>query len=198
MTNIPRFLMIHTSDVKQDIVFDQFNSINTYHRDEKKFPISSLGYYIGYHYLITGNKIYQCRLDTDEGSHCDFKVNGVSMNFQSIGVCWGGDGDVELPNSALREHLRRCISDLMYKYDIPIDRVVFHRDYNNQGKTCPGTLFTRDYLLNFLQPPAGPKPITNMCVEEGKIIETQKQQIGRLQILVQSLLATIRSFFGRA
>lgn len=151
--NRPKYLLIHASDVGQDVLFDQLKSINAYHKKghpQAPFPLSSLGYYVGYHYLITGGKTYQTRLDGDVGAHCNNKVDGVSLNFQSIGICWGGDGDIELPNKSSREALRSLIRSLMTKYGISIDNVKFHRDYDQNGKTCPGTLFTRSYLLGIL------------------------------------------------
>lgn len=145
MKNTPTYIIVHTSDVLESRLYNQFSSINNYHRDIRFFTVSSLGYHTGYHYLITGGKKYQCRLDTDEGSHCNDKVNGTSMNFQSIGICWGGDGDLELPSTQNRILLAECIKEKMKQYNIPRDRVKFHRDFT-PSKTCPGTLFTQSYL----------------------------------------------------
>lgn len=160
MKNIQKYLILHTSDVLESRLYNQFNSINTYHRDVRYFPKSSLGYFVGYQYLITGGKLYQCRLDTDEGAHCNAQVEGLSMNFQSIGICWGGDGDLELPSQTHRKLLADLIKQKMKEYNIPRERVKFHRDYT-PSKTCPGTLFTQTYLDSLLyeQPPTPEKII---------------------------------------
>lgn len=160
MKNTPTYLLIHTSDVPENSVFNQLSSINAYHRDVRHFSKSSLGYHVGYQWLITGNKTYQCRLDTDEGAHCNNKLNGISMNFQSIGICWGGDGDIELPSATHRTLLAELIKEKMKQYNIPRDRVKFHRDFT-PSKTCPGTLFTQSYLDSILyeQPPTPEKII---------------------------------------
>jgi hypothetical protein len=151
MKNNPIFIMIHCTDVSEDQVFDQLKSVNAYHKDIRKFPISSLGYYVGYHYLITGGKIYQTRADTDIGAHCNYVYKGLSMNFQSISIGWGGDGDIELPSDTHRNLLKSLIGDLMKKYGVSIDKIIFHRNFNNNGKTCPGTLFTKEYMLELLR-----------------------------------------------
>ena len=149
MKNNIKYIILHTSDVLESVLYNQFNSINKYHKDDRKFPISSLGYYVGYHWLITGGKKYQCRLDTDEGAHCNQKESGTSLNFQSIGICWGGDGDLELPSSENRRLLAELIKEKMKEYNIPRNKVKFHRDFI-LWKTCPGTLFDSKYLDSLL------------------------------------------------
>lgn len=128
---------------------DQFLACNGWHKD-RGFPLSTLGYYVGYHRLITGDKNYQARIDTEEGAHCNQKVNGVSMNFQSLGVCIGFDGDTEYPTDIQANLLREQIWRWMDAYSIPIENVKFHREYAT-NKTCPGSLITKDWLTKLLQ-----------------------------------------------
>jgi hypothetical protein len=162
--NNPKYIIFHTSDVSYGISNNQYFSINTYHRDVRQFPVSSLGIYVGYHRLITGGKNIQCRLDTDEGAHCNQVKDGVSMNFQSLGVCIGFDGDVEYPTQADAIMLRDQIWAWQEKYNIPIDRVLFHRDFAT-NKTCPGKLITRDWLYQLLK--KVPKvPMSELVIEK--------------------------------
>lgn len=154
--NIPKYIVIHCSDVSEKIQYNQLNSINTYHRDERQFPLSTLGYWVGYHYLITGGEIYQCRLDSDEGAHCNQGFDGLtvypagsgkalSMNLQSIGICWGGDGDLEHPSTIHYNLLQKKIWDIQDKYNIPNMNVFFHRKFST-SKTCPGSLIIDEWL----------------------------------------------------
>lgn len=147
--NNPKYIIVHCSDVSYKISTNQFNSINTYHRDVRQFPRSKNGYYIGYHALITNNRLYRPKEDYEEGAHCNQHVGGLSMNFQSLGICIAFDGDVELPSKADEALLKQQIWKWQDKYNISNDRVLFHRDFA-KDKTCPGALITRSWLSNLL------------------------------------------------
>lgn len=179
MLNSPKYILLHCSDVSYTKIFDQFQSINNYHK-ERGFPISSLNYFIGYHRLITGDKNYQCRLDVDEGSHCNQKVNGVSMNFQSLSVCVGFDGDIEYPTAMQYALLQKQIWAWQDTWKIPNENVTFHRDYY-AFKTCPGMLITPEWLATLLKRPMTtsipPKPIESMCISEKAEITELKRQL---------------------
>lgn len=149
MVNKPKYIVVHCSDTSEKKLFNQLSSIDSYHKSQT-FPKGSLGHYVGYHYLVTGNKLYQCRLDTDEGAHCNQVVGGKSMNVQSLGICWGGDGDIEYPNPTHYALLKAKIQELQDKYKIPNDKVLYHRHFN-KSKTCPGVLLTDDYLKAILR-----------------------------------------------
>lgn len=147
------------------------------------FPVSSLGYYVGYHYLFTGDKEYQCRADTDEGAHCNQGFDGIrvyeagtydktkisTMNHQSIGLCLGFDGDIEYPSAIQYELLQKRVWQLQDKYNISNDNVYFHR-YFAKNKTCPGSLITQAWLDTLLRRPIvvplPPKPEDSLCVAE--------------------------------
>jgi hypothetical protein len=96
---------------------------------------------VGYHYLITGEREYKCRADTDVGAHCNQGYDGKtvyqpgtydstkikSMNYQSIGICVGFDGDIEYPTPIQYGLLQKRIWALQDKYNIPNENVKFHR-----------------------------------------------------------------------
>ncbi len=191
MINNNKYILIHCSDVKQNKIFDQFKSINQYHRDVRGFPKSSLGIYVGYHYLITGNKTYKCKEDWEVGAHCNMVIDGLSMNWQSIGVAIGFDGDLEYPTDTHLKLFKSLMDDLMIKYDIPIENIRFHRDYDVKGKTCPGILFTRMYLESILNPVKIPVSIEK-CNDEKSIIEIQQKQLSNLQKFISVLLSLIK------
>lgn len=192
--NKPNRIIVHCSDISEKVAYDQFNSINAYHRDERGFPKSSLGLYIGYHVLITGGKNYKCKEDIDIGAHCNQTINGLTINLQSLGICWGGDGDVEYPSSEHYRLLQAQIWAWQDKYNIPNDRVEFHRKWAT-AKTCPGSLLNNEWLKQLLTRPiinlnpqttVIPTKVDSCTVEKG-IIKDKDLQISRLQSLIALL-----------
>lgn len=181
MTNTPRSIIIHCSDVSYQTINDQFTSINNYHRNVRAFPRSSLGYYVGYHVLITGKQLYRCREDREEGAHCNKVRDGISMNFQSLGVCVGFDGDREMPRSEEITLLRAQLLEWQTRYDIPDSEIYFHRDFDS-AKTCPGSLVTRDWILALLHPLPSEKA---SCDNELRtIIKAKDEKISVLQSMI--------------
>lgn len=204
MKNYPKYIVIHCSDVSYRKLFDQFDNINNYHRDVKEFPISDLGFYVGYHALITGNAktqkyaIYKCKNDDEVGSHCNQGYDGInayspgsgialSMNFQSLGICMGFDGDIEMPPPDMYDLLRKQVWQWQDAYKIPSEKVFFHNFFTGKAKTCPGTLITDQWLKDLLTRPLpiSIDPKQNQCVDEKVVIDIQKKQIYNLQTLVQ-------------
>ncbi len=185
--NTPKYILIHCTDHPRSKIFDQFVSCNQWHKD-RGFPISSKGLYIGYHRLITGDKNYECRADTDEGAHCNQQVNGVLLNVHSLGVCIGFDGDVEEMTAMEYALLQKQIFEWQDKYKITDDNVRFHRDFA-VGKTCPGSIITKAWLKNLLVRPvvfqAPEKPVENMCIAQEKIIAEQKEKLAWYESIFQ-------------
>lgn len=170
--NEPKWIVIHTSDVATSVLANQFNSINRYH-EEQGFPKSSLGIFVGYHRLIDNGKNIHCRLDTDEGAHCNERVDGISMNFQSLGICVSFDGDIEPMKPKDYELLKEQVRSWQDQYDIPDERVKFHRDFK-PSKTCPGLLITEAWKQKLLE--RAPLP-TYSCVYENEEIERLKSEV---------------------
>lgn len=191
MKNNPRYIIIHCSDETEKSCYDQFDKINIYHRDERGFPISTLGYYIGYHRLITGGKNYKCKEDTDVGAHCNQLIDGLSINFQSLGICWGGDGDVEMPSETHYKLLREQVLAWMRQYSIKPENVRFHREYAIT-KTCPGSLLNKAWLDLLIKDDTIPQLKVESCVVERAIIEEQKKQIFNLQNLIKMITSLLK------
>lgn len=180
LKNEPKWILIHTSDYPRSKLYNQLTTCDGWHKD-RDFPKSSVGYYIGYHVLITGEKIYQTRLDTDEGAHCNQKVDGVSLNFQSLGVCIGFDGDIEPLTSMEYALLQKQVWEWQDKYKIPNENVKFHRFFATD-KTCPGFLIKDSWLTQLLTRPVPvvnipPKPTERMCVAQEKEIVALKKEV---------------------
>lgn len=188
MKNNPNTIIIHCTDYPRSKMADQFVACDGWHKD-RDFPLSSLGYYTGYQRMITGDKNYQARLDTDEGAHCNQKVNGLSMNFQSLGICMGLDGDIELPTTMEYALLQKQVWAWQDQYNISNEQVKFHRFYATE-KTCPGSLITDAWLKELLRRPVAvvaipPKPPENMCIAQEKVIEEQKQKLAWYEQIFQ-------------
>jgi len=188
-TNTPRYYVLHCSDVSYRANSDQFNSINNYHRDVRKFPESSLGIHVGYQNLFTGGKQYKCREDNEVGAHCNQGYDGVtvyppgtpgklSMNYQSIGDCVGFDGDIEQMPLIEKGLLQKRMWEVQDKYPGIIFK--FHREFA-KDKTCPGSLITTAWLNDLLKRPTPvvvpPKPPESMCIAQERVIAEQKKTI---------------------
>lgn len=192
MINTPKAIVIHCTDTPYSKAKDQFNAVNAYHRDERSFPKSVLGWNVGYQRLITGGKNYKAREDYEEGMHTSQIVDGVSMNLQSLGVCVGFDGDVEYMPAEEYRLLKEQVSIWQKQYGIPNEKVYFHRKFNT-AKTCPGSLIT-DAWLELLLAPAVPedKPISQ-CQKQDAIIQKQEQLIGLYARFVQFIQEFMKS-----
>jgi len=169
--NTPRLILIHSTDYPRRIIANQFNSCNEWHK-ARDFPLSLLGNYIGYHRLITGEKNYQAREDNEVGAHCNKVYQGKSVNFQSLGVCIGFDGDIEPVTDIEYNLLQKQVWEWQDKYNIPNNRVVFHRFFVKE-KTCPGSLLNDAWLARLLLRPIEPTEVAKVeprigCLSEGE------------------------------
>lgn len=186
MQNTPKYILVHTTDVSRRTHPDQFALVDNYHRDVRGFNRSALGYHVGYHVLITGGKAYKTRIDTEYGNHCNNVVDGLSMNFQSLGIAIGFDGDIEFPDDTQVALLREQIQAWQDTYRIPTERVLFHRDFTPL-KTCPGSLITRPWLEQVLRVVPSPKPKEQGEKQQAQIANME-QQISLLKLVVELLL----------
>jgi len=129
----PTYIILHHSSVSQKKNKKQFRAINNYHKSLWDFK-SSLGYYVGYQYLIEpSGKVIQARRNTETGAHCYQQ----DMNHKSIGICLTGHFDLEQPKPkqifALRDLLRKLCKD----YVIPVKNIKTHNEFAK--KSCPGS-----------------------------------------------------------
>ena len=176
---MPRYLVLHCTDYSFRIKNNQLKDVDSWHKD-RGFPLSSKGYFCGYHYLITGDKVYQCREDNEIGAHCNQEFDGknvyppqsgkaLSVNVQSVSVCVGFDGDIEMPTPKMYDLLQKKVWELQDKYEIPNNRVLFHRFFA-KNKSCPGSLITDQWLTDLL---TRPKPIVenkiSTCIVDNEV-----------------------------
>ena len=191
MINNPLFVLVHCSAVSYKKAPLQFWAVNRYHK-QRKFPLSSLGYHGGYHFFYEKNgKELRYRQDYEVGAHCNQKHNGVSLNMQSIGLCWAGNGDIELPTPKQVEAIKNRIKKLVNMYKIPIDNVhiVPHRKFT-PWKSCYGTLLSDDWayrLVKQKEPLVYETEAEKEIVALHKKIDIIKQIILTLTILINKI-----------
>lgn len=191
MKNQPKYILVHGSDASYRSIPDQMRAIDVWHA-ARDFPISDTGHSAGYHSICTGGVNYRPRRDDEEGAHCNQKEGGISLNFQSLGVCIGFAGDIEMPLPMDYINAQEQVWAWQDKYKIPNERVRFHRYYAN--KTCPGKLITDQWLKDFLKRPEPivVKPVENLCFVEKQTIAEQKFTISNLKYYIAILTSLFR------
>ena len=121
---IPNEITIHHSASGFNTTVED---INAWHRKRFNF-ISSLGSYVGYHYVIDmAGKVTQCRRDNELGAHC-------IPNDGKIGICLVGNFNETEPRDGQLTSLIELINRLEKVYNI--NEVCSHRDRNKTE--CPG------------------------------------------------------------
>lgn len=186
MKNKPiKIIVHHTGGTDLNPLADTSNQtfeiVNDYHKQKWNF-ISSLGYYIGYHYFLdkTG-KITQGRADSDEGAHC------IGQNFSSLGICMAGNFDVTMPTKEQSEALKSLIGQKMHEYGISIDNIYPHRKFSN--KSCFGHNLSDDWLTKLLKPV---EKLIEPCQAERDIIKEKDKQLSNLRLFIKSLLEFLK------
>ena len=120
-------------------------------RDHKArgFGISSLGYHVGYQYIIEKDgKVTQCRKDNEEGAHT------IGKNKNSIGIMLSGNFDATLPTAEQTESLKKLLLQKINEWDLHPNMIVPHRQFAQ--KTCYGKKLSdswaRDLVKEALNP----------------------------------------------
>lgn len=135
MLNIPKNIIVHHSVTPKDLdVTTTEKSIERNHK-ERGFPLSSIGWHIGYHFIIYGNgEVRRYRNDNEEGAHCKEQ----SMNFKSLGICLIGSFDTETPNNSQVDSLFRLLKQKSAQYKISRINIYPHRHFATY-KSCYGS-----------------------------------------------------------
>lgn len=160
--NIPQYLIIHhAGGTDASPLQDSSNyTVAMCDADHKArgFTKSSMGYYVGYQYVIEKDgKVTQCRKDDEEGCHT------IGKNNSSIGIMLCGNFDATLPTPEQIYSLRKLLVEKMTQWKILPNFIVPHRQF--ASKTCYGNKladsWARDLVKN--EPVANPlKPYTTM------------------------------------
>lgn len=134
----PQRIIWHHSAINQDK--HQFDQINQYHK-ERGFPVSSLGFYVGYHWLIENDgSIRQARKETEIGAH------DAGENINSIGICLAGHFNLGYPSEEQTAAAAKLIGEIRSRWKIPVTRIEPHRW--DDTTECPGTLLPDNWIIN--------------------------------------------------
>lgn len=193
MNNNPKYILVHCSAVDYNKVPVQFFAINNYHKT-RGFPKSSFGYHGGYHVLAEKSGVERrYREDWEVGAHCNKKVDGVSMNYQSLAIGFAGHGDIQLPTQAQIDTIRKRINKWCARYNIPKTNVfiVPHRKFT-PWKSCYGTLLSDDWAFRLVEPK---KPLPYE-VEAAKKIEALHEKIDIIKQMILALTIMINKLLG--
>ena len=166
--NNPSYIVVHHSVSPRDASIEGTEaSINNSHEERFRDPEtginnykSSLGWYIGYHYIIySTGEIRKYRMDNEVGVHCKEK----GKNFDSIGICMIGDFSKgpkrldEYPSEAQLISLTKLCKKFQNIYNIPDANIRPHRYYalNSDGKPykdCWGNKLPDNPVELFVEP----------------------------------------------
>ncbi len=134
--NPKRIIWHHSADVSSS---PQFDKIDEYHKT-RGFPISSLGFYVGYHYLIEHDgSIRKAREESEIGAH------DAGENFNSIGVCFAGDFNIDFPTQEQAASAALLIREICERHTIPITHIEPHRW--DDTTECPGKNVEDNWLI---------------------------------------------------
>lgn len=149
--NNPKYIIVHHtggSDANplQDSSNYTFAQCDKDHKVRFNF-VSSLGYYVGYHYYIEKDgTLHQARADGDEGAHT------IGKNSSSLGVCMAGNFDFGMPTPAQVITLKELLIKKTSQYNIPAVNIVPHRTFAN--KTCYGNNLADDWAAKLISTPS--------------------------------------------
>lgn len=150
----PQFIIVHHSGgTASNPLADSSNyTVAMCDRDHKArgFGISSLGYHVGYQYIIEKDgKVTQCRKDDEEGAHT------IGKNDKSIGIMLSGNFDLTLPTTAQVDSLRKLLLQKIEQWKIHPNLILAHRHFT-ESKTCYGKKLSdswaRDLVKQALNP----------------------------------------------
>ncbi len=124
-----RYIVLHhTADPSKK---PQFDKVNGYHKGQG-FPISKLGFYVGYHFFVgMDGTTKQARAENEVGAHCDAK----NMNVVGIGICLAGDFSKQTPDHRQIISLERLVAELQLRHGIPDENILLHRECKKTD--CP-------------------------------------------------------------
>lgn len=138
-----RIVIHHSSDPSS---YNQLERIDTYHKS-LGFPKSSLGYYVGYHYLLeTGGQVIKTRKHYEIGAHTK------GWNDGSLGICLCGDFNISTPTFEQINSLRALLNELCKKYNILPINVSGHKNF--RLTSCPGKLLPDSAIRGLIEPPS--------------------------------------------
>ncbi len=118
---------------------NQLAKIDNYHK-EQGFPISSYGFFVGYHFLITQQGyVLQVRDIYEVGAH------DRGENIGSVGVCFMNNFNENVPNQMEEMAIAMLIERGLKEWNIPITAWEPHR--LGDSTDCPGKNIPEKWAL---------------------------------------------------
>ncbi len=105
----------------------RIESIRRYHSDTRNWGD------IGYHYVIDrSGRVWEGRPIGYQGAHV------ANHNPGNVGVLLLGNFERQTPAEAQLDALRQNVSWLMRQYNVPVNRVLTHMEWDGARTACPG------------------------------------------------------------
>lgn len=136
----PKHIIIHHSLTVDDDVLS-VGPMRDYHKSKRWKDIGYHGIIDkvdGYYETVIG------RMWNETGAHC------IGYNKKSLGLCLVGDFDHHPPPADQLCKAARLARYWMRLFDIPIDNVGMHRQYDPR-RTCPGNKFPMHVLRKLIK-----------------------------------------------
>lgn len=144
-----KYIVIHHSATLEGSagVFDDF------HRNKMGWRNG-----LGYHFVI-GNGTQSGDGEIEVGRRWEKQLSGAHagdryFNRKGIGICLVGDfdkGKDEKPTERQLDSLEQIVRHLCDRYDIPISRIIMHKDIRENHTVCPGKNFPEAELRHRLR-----------------------------------------------
>ena len=133
---IPKLIVLHHSVSSRDNT--TLSDIDAWHRLRWPNFKSSMGYWVGYHWVIVGNGMaFQTRQNNEIGAHC-------IPNDGKVGICLTGNFEEEKPSPEQLNSLGVLLEKLKKDYNLTDKDIKGHRELSQT--LCPGR-----YLMEWLK-----------------------------------------------
>ncbi|MED4461874.1 peptidoglycan recognition protein family protein [Metabacillus fastidiosus] len=131
---------------------------------------------IGYSYFIPKNGGVQLGRGRNVGAHC----KGMGMNNQSLGVCFQGAFDKQIPTEEQYRDGAKLIAQLLRQEGLQINDVAPHRDFD--ATACPGKNFDMNKLKQYILEEMNPnvKGVVQAVSEQVKVSTATQNAIDNL------------------
>lgn len=137
---IPTSIIIHHTASSRDKT--TIKNIDDWHKLRWPGFVSSLGYHVGYHFVILGNgDVVQTRRENEMGAHC-------IPNDGKIGIALCGNFDTEQPAEAQLNALSPLLTKLKLTYNLTDNDIFGH--WQKSATACPG-LEMKKWILAYRQ-----------------------------------------------
>ena len=138
----PDKIIVHHSAATLPV--PQFDEINQWHK-ARDFPLSTLGFYVGYHIVIEPDGVRRrARLDMERDA------DALGHNFDSLSVCLVGNFDKSDPTAAQVAALGAQLSEWCALWKLGPGEIHPHRKVG--ATKCPGSRLSNNWAaLVFLK-----------------------------------------------